>query len=413
MISSIELTNVYELFQEKKELQNTVQLLGRMLCSIKKNSIEEKLFRLRNPFDFYQIENNLSQSEEIIKQLFIQTLGLSQDDQVFQNEYCSSLINLLARCANQRIDQDFTVTHRVVVPTKEGQKFEEIEEIFLTMLYYLRKGKLMDHQSPLKNHSIKQLWQHLSNATDDLLIEYAISSYPENVNDPFCKFENIRCPRQSIYAVGDKFLHANQIVHENHAKTLVASQAPIVAFEKEYYWKAFFEKEFFVVDLTTSEDRINYYPKSEGQEITFGNIKVKYISKRVVDHDQSLLAFQVTLEGKQKIINRLHYHGWIDFSAITVEKLEKLVVLLNEYPSIWVHCHAGVGRTGTLITTYYLDSLIREGVINVFNYNEELVKLLLKLRVQRGTLFVSNLDQFKLIYEYGLKLVKANVASKP
>lgn len=72
---------------------------------------------------------------------------------------------------------------------------------------------------------------------------------------------------------------------------------------------------------------------------------------------------------------------------------------------LWIHCRAGVGRTGTLITALLLKEKIESGVIHKQNLDDSLIDLLLQLRHQRGPKFVENKAQLDLLRRYAESLL--------
>lgn len=101
---------------------------------------------------------------------------------------------------------------------------------------------------------------------------------------------------------------------------------------------------------------------------------------------------------KDQIVHHLLYNNWPDHgSPNDIQSILRLNEITNELNQnrldipIIVHCSAGVGRTGTFISINKL----------VENPNENIYKLVLKLRAQR-ILSVQSLSQYRFLY-----LVKA------
>ncbi len=112
-----------------------------------------------------------------------------------------------------------------------------------------------------------------------------------------------------------------------------------------------------------------------------------------------------TETGIAKNIIRLHYADWKDFQSISLTALDTLVqeaetISPNPKNLVWIHCRAGAGRTGTLITALILKEKIKSGGINKENLEDSLIDIILKIRKQRGPSFVQQESQLDLLRQY-------------
>ena len=119
--------------------------------------------------------------------------------------------------------------------------------------------------------------------------------------------------------------------------------------------------------------------------------------------------------GKEKNLIQIHFTGWPDHGIPDTsddkifEVFEEMIKLVDQYKGngpIVVHCSAGVGRTGTFISMYYLDKEIKTQIkekkeiiqFNIFN-------LVRKLKEMRICLVQSN-SQYNFIYLFVNYLLK-------
>jgi protein tyrosine phosphatase len=73
---------------------------------------------------------------------------------------------------------------------------------------------------------------------------------------------------------------------------------------------------------------------------------------------------------------------------------------------LWIHCRAGIGRTGTLITAFILKEKIESEEIRKENLGLFLVELIFALRKERSQFFVETFDQFALLLSFGTHLLE-------
>lgn len=248
---------------------------------------------------------------------------------------------------------------------------------------------------------IADLWSSLNAKTQDQLKE--LEFLPEtSLNHRFC---DIHCPRETALAISGKYLHANKLGEGIAQRSFVASQAPLEQ-DYEIFWTAVLEEFPIIFDLTTIADLSNgvtkYYPEELNQTLTYGSMSVKLIGISDDTHTYQIKNVQTRAE---KTIKRLHYVNWKDFSTVSLSKLQLLVEKaedLSPRPKdlLWIHCRAGVGRTGTLITALVLKEKIQSREVNKENLDDFLVDIIVKLRKQRGPIFVQQKDQLNLLRDY-------------
>ena len=143
------------------------------------------------------------------------------------------------------------------------------------------------------------------------------------------------------------------------------------------------------------------------EPIQFSTVSVELIEDKNPIHTYRVID---STSSSTKTISRYSYCSWPDYGIISVEELQDLVgqvetLTLNSQKPTWVHCKAGVGRTGTLITAAIIKQKIAAGELNKENLGASLVDIILHLRKQRGTGFVQSKNQFNLLYQYAESLI--------
>lgn len=265
-----------------------------------------------------------------------------------------------------------------------------------------------------------QLWNQLKEETRALFKEIPVLLVP--VSPETHRFKEICSPQASAVIINGKFLHANRIQLEN-GPLLIAAQYPHENDSaRELFWRCAF-LHGSIIDLSQSNEPevTPYYPLEEGKSKRFGNMHItcKTISLLHQDvPDIFHILYDVTdLEQdppQTKQISRTHYFGWKDHTDTSLDRLSLLVDLIeaNPFEQQILHCRAGVGRTGTLITACNLKKRITDRRITRENLNSSIVTLTAHLRLMRGPLFVQKQEQLYQLVEYGLQVFEELEAAR-
>lgn len=260
-------------------------------------------------------------------------------------------------------------------------------------------------------------FQDLSYKTRSAMKEIQYLRAKKDPSDPEASIEvvslyaDVLCPRQSAVQVREgKFLHANFVADEVSRRTLVASQYPK---DLPLFWQFVAEHKFDIIDVSASTTQ--YAPLRQGEECTYGGIMVRLLKKCQESLCHYCELYSVRDEEKKTVheARRLIFTGWPSHSIIELPTLHSLVTELETRYSgnALVHCSAGMGRTGTLITAYFLKQRILHHQIDADHLGSCLVDLLVGLRRQRGSRFVESREQFSLLIRFGQDVLCA--ASNP
>jgi protein tyrosine phosphatase len=212
--------------------------------------------------------------------------------------------------------------------------------------------------------------------------------------DPFC-----------VERTAFQEIKANKVGETTSKKfAFVASHLPSY-YEFSSLWKELFNTPYAaIIDLTTSRDvmpgAVMYYPveqaKIDSIDVAFKNAS-----------EDNTFAYHIKTAEGEKTILRFHFNRWFDHSAVNVETLLFLTETIEQkfHPSkerpLWIHCMAGIGRTGTLVTAFILKEKIQSKEINRENLGPSLVNLIFELRKERSPYFVETFDQFALLLSFG------------
>jgi len=222
---------------------------------------------------------------------------------------------------------------------------------------------------------------------------------------------NVFCPEATAIWADGRPMHANRVGEGITKRLFIASQAPLVQ-DYERFWQAAFVHSAAVIDLTTIEDQTKggvtkYYPEKLGKTVKYGKMLV---TLHQIKGNLFFYKVKDTEIGITREIKRFRYDSWKDFSAVNLPTLQMLVkqvktLVPNSDDIVWIHCRAGLGRTGTLITALILEEKIQKGEITKENLDVELVKLIVSLRKQRGPGFVQSQEQLDLLRQFAFSLL--------
>lgn len=283
--------------------------------------------------------------------------------------------------------------------------------IFCRRLINIESGSIENVSSCPEN-----LWSELTDKTEVALKDYKYLSLTECRH----RFPDIGCfeagavpvlvpPRmRPMDTIQPSYLHANLIELPFFERRFFVSQAPL-PLDYPWFWTIVYGSESTIIDLTTEVDLNSggvtaYYPTEHNPEVYYPPIRIKWIKTKENEHTYET-AHDYIKDQSRVEVKRFHYSKWKDFEAVSVPILAQLVDRLeflspNKKRIIWVHCRAGVGRSGTFITAVFLKEAIFRGKITRESLDRDLIDLIVDLRKQRGPHFVQNKQQFEMLRQY-------------
>ncbi|CAJ0928960.1 unnamed protein product, partial [Mesorhabditis belari] len=148
-----------------------------------------------------------------------------------------------------------------------------------------------------------------------------------------------------------------------------------------------------------------YWPEKPGESQIYGdNYEVTVESEERFEDDDEYVLRTLRLENittkASRTIHQLHYSEWPDHGCPTGEHqllrmIEKMAEIQGAKPTpILVHCSAGVGRTGTIISVNHIRELIKDNKLSEL----DLFNLVMHLRTQRSSM-VQTQDQYQFVHK--------------
>ncbi|KAK6748345.1 hypothetical protein RB195_001143 [Necator americanus] len=188
----------------------------------------------------------------------------------------------------------------------------------------------------------------------------------------------------------------------------IAAQAPLTATLEEW-WKMIEEQKVVLIVMLCKLVEMSkvkcerYWPSEIGQSLIFGCYEITLESEEsFADDDYLLRRLKMTNQktGESRTVNQLHYREWPDHGCPTGESqlinmIEKMAEFKGDSDApVLVHCSAGVGRTGTIISVNYIRELIESEELDSL----DLFELVMSLRKQRASM-VQTQDQYHFVHK--------------
>lgn len=185
-----------------------------------------------------------------------------------------------------------------------------------------------------------------------------------------------------------------------------------------YFWQMCGQQDIStVIDLSqpTDANTSSYYPVNPGVIVYkdhSGNNTMVMMKKPPIEKDGVKiyqLEINIPPNKETKVITRVHFTEWKDFSEADGAKILKLIRLVDGEDMATgrtcVHCRGGVGRSGTFTVLRTVKHLIENGEINKSNYSAKLLEIIKETRDQRGTSTVQTEAQVQMLYDTTEKLL--------
>lgn len=262
-----------------------------------------------------------------------------------------------------------------------------------------------------------QLFLKYQKVSDPILRDTHVMPYSRKS----CRF-GIRCLSKTIVSV-DKiledafgYLHANKVSFgEKEKMNFIATLYPL---NRVVFWSAVHANGNAIIDLTNEKDwsfhEVSSYSPERVEETRYvEHMKIKCLAaSQMAPHFFKYKLLITDLNTQiSKEIDRFHYTGWKDEAGTNEAELFQFMQYVEPYLGQEdrlpiVHCMAGMGRTGTYIVAVAIKKLIAQGVItNLVNLEENMQRLIVEGREQRGEEFVRQPSQIETIWNLGRQLL--------
>lgn len=183
------------------------------------------------------------------------------------------------------------------------------------------------------------------------------------------RYPNVLPKEETIF--GDGSINANYIFLDEKNKKYVAASAPTPHEMNNFYIQLYENNVEIIVQVTDYvEKRIikaHKYIVEEGEKENFGPIQVEHVSTKIknfkqissdrdYDHDRVVITTMTLVhENNPSIVKKIQhvfYKGWPDMDVPNnIKPINYIIRKMMTSTLTLVHCSAGIGRTGVLITS--------------------------------------------------------------
>jgi receptor-type tyrosine-protein phosphatase gamma len=207
-----------------------------------------------------------------------------------------------------------------------------------------------------------------------------------------------------------EYINANWIQGHNSCPRFIATQGPL-DISRNSFWKMIWEHDVSLIVMVTAirengKQKCDQYFPLEGTLSTADfEITLKSISEEFAT--LTLREFDLVCDGEVKTIKHLQSIAWPDHGAPELdEEYQSIKYMIDEIlesrSPVLVHCSAGIGRTGTLIS---LCQMIHAVQMTTFNPRVSVFGTVRRLREQRWKM-VQTKNQYDFLYKFMEEWVK-------
>ncbi|KHJ93274.1 Protein-tyrosine phosphatase [Oesophagostomum dentatum] len=219
------------------------------------------------------------------------------------------------------------------------------------------------------------------------------------------------CNRVQLSSTDDNpsgYINASFIKLPKGRTEFIAAQAPLTTTLEEW-WKMVDEQHVVLIVMLCKLVEMSkvkcerYWPSEVGKSLIFGCYEITLESEeRFTDDDYLMRQLKMNNQktGETRVISQLHYREWPDHGCPSGEtqllNMIRKMAELNENSTapVLVHCSAGVGRTGTIISVNYIREMIESEELQSL----DLFQLVMNLRRQRASM-VQTQDQYQFVHK--------------
>jgi protein tyrosine phosphatase len=270
---------------------------------------------------------------------------------------------------------------------------------------FCRLGREQQFQRIFSEFSQLQKLDHVPTEAIETMFATAVSAKHREKN----RYVDVIANEATLYpdqATG-RYINANVIPRElfDVPHTFVACQAPLPDHMAEFWQVVAESRTPLIINLTglVEGGRVKshaYWPVKVGATNTYGSSKVTLLSETSASEspvaDTSLRTVRHEPSGHE--LTLAHFEGWPDMgvpaNANGVRAIITFIESMRDDAPIFVHCSAGIGRTGTLISAYIARQMLKRQELG----DDTIVNVVAALKSARCGM-VQRKEQYGFVYQ--------------
>ena len=195
---------------------------------------------------------------------------------------------------------------------------------------------------------------------------------------------------------------------------MIATQCPLESTSQDFWEMILENKTTIIITLCNLIENgkvkcHQYWPDKLKQ---FDNFSIILIKESLVMKNLVERIFSVTNGNQNHIVTQLHFQGWPDHSVPLIDEMmihyDYMFPKVKTGNNVVIHCSAGIGRTGTFISSFLIwDSIFypKESKSKSTTLKVSVFNTVLKVKESR-CFSVENETQYTFIYKFTIKILE-------
>ena len=290
--------------------------------------------------------------------------------------------------------------------------YEKLQKIINQTIIYIKKYK---KNKDFSYDNYKKEFEILEENVDDVIhIQCLLDGFKE-----LCRYSDIKTYVHNNLEINTekKYINASPINIKND-NYFIATQGPKPN-TIEDFWTMIEQYNCNIIIMLCKLKELGVEKCALYWDGNTKNFSIELLSEKEIKFDETIIIERTiklinNLNKNEKTIIQLHYMGWPDHGIPNIKKtfntflyiIGEIDKLKGNGPGV-VHCSAGVGRTGTFISMYFLHKEIMAQINdnNLKTINFSVFNMVRKLKEMRMYM-VQNREQYKFIYDFINYLLK-------
>lgn len=339
---------------------------------------------------------------DVIKQIVDREYDLTFLNKLKENVLCREVYG--TQCSD-------IIAHRIQNLSSKDQKTVQINSAS-------HVGQMTDQQLAV------DIFSELKVRTDRMVSGQKMLDMPAEMKkkvrfatDPYVSKipENTAVKLPAVGGESPKRFHGNYVKLSPNEPFTIATQAPKLQAQGDFWLASFSNDAKVIVDLTQSSEltgkRVDVYYPEKGEALCFASggmqLTVSCLSEKIHPENSAIKTSTYLVDdgqGDKKEISRIHFTDWIDHNGVDAGVLNQLIDTVDDISGteglVMAHCCAGIGRTGTFTLARTAKHRLAGEKLNSFQIKDEILTMGMEGRKQRNQTFIQKAEQMLTLVQF-------------